>query len=87
MRPVIHGRDLEDVADDEDGNTKAQTPSPTPPVRRVRSAQGSDERSDGHERDQERLDDGLEGLVALWPLAETVDEIVEKQHAGDLAGV
>lgn len=52
------------------------------------AAQGSDQCADAHQRDEQRLDDGLPflGAVALV-LREPVDEVLEQEHARDLTSV
>lgn len=52
------------------------------------ATQGSDQCADAHQRDEQRLDDGLPFLGAVTlVLREPVDEVLEKEHARDLAGV
>ena len=52
--PRFHSRDLNNVAKDEDDNTKAQVPPATPPVRCVSSPKSTKERANAHKRNQNR---------------------------------
>lgn len=52
------------------------------------TGQGAYETSNAHERDEERLDDGLPFLNAFTVgLRETVNEVLEEQHGRNLTSV
>lgn len=85
MHPGIHGGDLDDVADDEHGDTEGQALAATPPIRGIGAAECTDEGSDAHERNDKGKDDVVEGLVSWRALTESIDEVLENLHSRDLA--
>ena len=82
--PGAHGGDLNDAADDEHDDAKGQALAATPPIGGVGAAQRTDEGPYAHERDDERKDDVVEGLVSWRALAKSVDEVLENLNAGNL---
>lgn len=85
--PGVHGGDLDDVANDEDEDTEGHGLAATPPVGSVGARQSTDERTDTHQGDEERLNDGNPLLVALGSLGEAVHEILEQKHGRNLASI
>jgi hypothetical protein len=83
--PAEHGRDLDDVANDEDADTKAQALAATPPISSIRAEERTDEGSERHGRNDEGLDRGVPGNGSIGLLlAKAVDKISKDQHGRDL---
>jgi hypothetical protein len=106
VNPRVHGRDLNDVADDEHDDAERQRLSSTKPIgsagNQHRHAQevpphslsarkSTNQGTDTHQRDEEGLDNGHKLVWLPWSRwfasRESISEVREDQHAGDLSGV
>lgn len=88
MNPRFHSCYLNNVANDENGDTHGHAVATTELVGSESAAQSTDEATDAHETDEETLDDGhpLARAVVLL-LGEAVLEIREEKHRRNLTGV
>lgn len=87
VNPGFHRGDLNDVAQNEKDDTEGQTLATTPPVGSVCTGKSTQERTDGHEGDEDRGARGWEGIAfrcVLIGITESSQEVFEDEHATDL---
>jgi hypothetical protein len=89
VNPRVHCSDLDDVANDEDGNTNGQTASTTKPIGSVCSREGTNECTNGHHGDHQRRDLSFElpFAIGILILTKAALEVREQQHTGNLTSV